>query len=387
MKDFFILDPNIIFLNHGSFGASPRPVMAAYQEWQYRLEQQPVQFIVREMLAELENARQVLGGYLNASANDLVFVPNVTFGINIIARSLQLKSGDEILASDHEYGACENIWAFMAQKTGANYVRQSVPLPLGAPEQVADQLWRGVTPQTRAIFISHITSPTAMRMPLTTICRRAREVGILTIIDGAHAPGQIPVDLALIGADFYVGNCHKWMLSPKGAGFLYTRRSLQDVVEPLVVSWGWGENSPYTTGSRFIDSLEWWGTNDPSAYLSVPTAIQFMEENDWANVQEDCSRLLSRAVQTVTQLTGSPSAYSEDSQQFSQMAIAPLPPIRNISEFQSQLHQQYKIEIPCIQWNGHHFIRISVQGYNTALDIELLSQALAELLPLYRVTT
>ena len=286
MKELFILDPNIVFLNHGSFGATPRPVMDAYQGWQYQLERQPVQFIVREMLGELENARQILGRYLNASADDLVFVPNVTFGVNIIARSLQLKSGDEILASDHEYGACENIWTFMAQKTGTAFVRQSVPLPLGSPEEVADQLWGGVTQKTKVIFLSHITSPTALHMPVEMICRRAREAGILTVIDGAHAPGQIQVDLDRIDADFYVGNCHKWMLSPKGAGFLYTRRGLQDMIEPLVVSWGWGKNSPYTTGSRYIDTLEWWGTNDPSAYLAVPAAIKFMEEHDWTSVQK-----------------------------------------------------------------------------------------------------
>jgi isopenicillin-N epimerase len=217
-------------------------------------------------------------------------------------------------------------------------------------------------------------------MPVEIICRRARQAGILTIIDGAHAPGQIPVDLCEIDADFYVGNCHKWMLSPKGAGFLYTRRSLQDLVEPLVVSWGWGKNAPYTTGSRYIDILEWWGTNDPSAYLSVPAAIQFMEEQDWASVGAGCHRILSDGIQRIGELTGLPSAYSEEAQAFSQMAIVPLPPIRNRSDFQAQLHQQYKIEVPCIQWNGGDFLRISVQGYNTAADMDALALALGEML-------
>ena len=292
MKDLFILDPDIVFLNHGSFGAAPRAVLDAYQSWQYRLERQPVKFIVREMLAALENAREVLGGFVNAPADDLVFVPNVTFGVNIIARSLQLELGDEILASDHEYGACENIWSFVAKKRGAAFIRQSIPLPLGSPETVADRLWEGITPNTKVILLSHITSPTAQRMPVEIICQRARQAGIVTVIDGAHAPGQIPVDLDIIDADFYVGNCHKWMLSPKGAGFLYTRPNLQHLVEPLVVSWGWGENSPYTTGSSYIDALEWWGTNDPSAYLSVPAAIQFMEDQNWPSVRAGCYRIL-----------------------------------------------------------------------------------------------
>ena len=383
MKELFVLDPDIIYLNHGSFGAAPRPVLDAYQSWQFRLERQPFQFIVREMLGELANTRKILGKKVNAPADDLVFVPNVTFGVNIVARSLQLNPGDEILASYHEYGACENIWSFTTQKTGAAFVRQTIPLPLGTPEQVADQFWQGVTSRTRILFISHITSPTALQMPVELICARARQAGILTIIDGAHAPGQIPVDLGEIDPDFYIGNCHKWMLSPKGAGFLYTRRALQDLIEPLVVSWGWGTNSSYTTGSRYLDSLEWWGTNDPSAYLSVPTALQFMQENKWDKVQRKCHRLLGDAIQSITKLTGLPSVYSEDSLPFSQMAIVPLPSLTDISNFQSQLYQQYRIEVPCIQWNEEHFIRISVQGYNTMSDLDRFLTALSELLPQY----
>jgi len=333
------------------------------------------------MLGELENARQILGKFLSASGDDLVFVPNVTFGVNLLARSLQLKPGDEILASDHEYGACANIWTFIAQKTGSTFIRQPILLPLDSPKKVADQFWAGITPKTKVIFISHITSPTAQRMPLALICERARQAGILTIIDGAHAPGQIQVHLGLIDPDFYVGNCHKWLLSPKGAGFLYTRRELQDLVEPLVVSWGWGKNAPYTTGSRYIDYLEWWGTNDPSAYISVPSAIQFMEEHDWVSVQKRCHRLLKDSIQRINELTGLDSIYSEDAQMFSQMAIAALPPIKDLSEFQNQLYQQYNIEIPCIHWNGGDFIRISVQGYNTTADIDILTNALIELLP------
>jgi isopenicillin-N epimerase len=381
MKDLFVLDPEIVFLNHGSFGAAPQAVLEAYQKWQYRLERQPVQFIVREMLATLENAREVLGAYINASASNLVFVPNVTFGVNIVARSLQLAQGDEILASDHEYGACQNIWSFVAQKSGAVFIQQPIPLPLDAPETVADQLWRAVTPRTKVILLSHITSPTAQQMPIELICRRARQAGILTVIDGAHAPGQIMVDLVAIDADFYVGNCHKWMLSPKGAGFLYTRPNLQALVEPLVVSWGWGENSPYTTGSAYIDALEWWGTNDPSAYLAVPAAIQFMEDHDWDGVRANCRQILANGIRQIGELTGLDSVYSDKARPFSQMGIAQLPPIKDISNFQDHLYQQYKIEVPCTQWNGENFLRISVQAYNSADDIDTLRRALAEMLP------
>jgi isopenicillin-N epimerase len=232
----YLLDPHIIFLNHGSFGATPREVMMAYQEWQLRLENQPVQFMTRELLPALQHARQILGEHLNADADDLVYIPNATYGLNIIARSLQLEPGDEILTTDHEYGACENVWNCIGQKNGSVFVKQSIPLPMASPAEIADHFWQGVTPRTRVIFISHITSPTALRLPVEIICKRARAAGILTIIDGAHAPGQISLDLTDINPDFYIGNCHKWLQSPKGAGFLYAQRAIQTLLEPLVIS-------------------------------------------------------------------------------------------------------------------------------------------------------
>ena len=385
MKEQFLLDPDIKFLNHGSFGAAPRPVMTAYQNWQNRLERQPVQFIAREMLTELKGARQILGDYLNADADDLVYVPNATFGANIIARSLCLNPGDEILTTDHEYGACENVWNFVCQKKGAVLVKQLIPLPLGSPMEVAAQFWRGVTPKTKAIFISHISSPTAVRMPVGIIIKRAHTEGILSIIDGSHAPGQIPLDLKTIDADFYIGNCHKWMLSPKGAGFLYTRRELQPVVEPLVVSWGWGENSPFTSGSKYLDSLEYAGTYDPSAYLSVPAAIQFQEQHNWPEVQRRCRQILKEGLRKIDELTGLSSIYSPEAEPFVQMAAARLPLLRDTEKFQAELLEQYRIEVPCFEWNEQQFMRISVQGYNSQGDVEALVNGLEELLPHHKV--
>ncbi len=383
MKQYFLLDPSVVYLNHGSFGATPHPVMDAYQRWQVRLENQPVQFITTELLGELSNARKVLGRYINTQSDDLVFVPNVTFGVNIIARSLLLKPGDEILVSDHIYGACENVWKFICQKTGASLVQASVAIPFSSPEEVVEQLWKGVTPNTKIIFISHITSPTAFQIPVEIICQRARSAGIITIIDGAHAPGQIEVGITAFDPDFYVGNCHKWMLGPKGSGFLYTRREIQHLVEPLVVSWGWGENSTITTGSKYLDILEWWGTNDPSAYLAVPAAIQFQEEHDWLSVRKRCNQLLQDGLQRICDLTNLDSLYSNKAETYKQMAIAPLPPVHNLSEFEDQLYQKHRIEIPFIEWGDQLFVRISIQGYNTAADIDALLHGLAELLPQY----
>ncbi|MFN2158805.1 MAG: aminotransferase class V-fold PLP-dependent enzyme [Anaerolineales bacterium] len=383
MKKLFFLDPELIFLNHGAFGATPKPVLDVYQSWQNKLERQPVEFFVREMLGALKTARQTLGDYLKADPDDLVYIPNATYGVNILARSLALKQGDEILTTDHEYGACENAWEFVARKTGAKLVRQPIPLPLSSPGEIAEQIWEGVTSRTRVIFISHISSPTAVRLPVELICKEARKAGILTVIDGAHAPGQIPVDIGAIDPDFYTGNCHKWMLSPKGAGFLYTRSELQHMVDPLVVSWGWGENSPFQSGSRYLDYFEWSGTNDPSAYLSVPAAIWFQEEHNWPEIQSRCQEILADGVMRIEELTGLDSAYSHLAEPFAQMAVVRLPHLRSTEKFQDALLQRYRIEVPCIEWNRQHFLRISIQGYNSREDMEALVEALRELLPEY----
>ncbi len=380
LKEYFLLDPHIVFLNHGSFGASPKPVFEAYQNWQLRLERQPVLFLGRELDALLGESRSVLGKYLNAPADDLVYIPNATHGVNIIARSLQLKPGDEILTSDHEYGACDYTWDFNCQKTGAKYIHQSLPLPVYSEQEIIARFWLGVTPRTRVIYLSHITSPTALRLPVQQICQRARQAGILTVIDAAHSPGQIPVDLQSLGADFVFGNCHKWMLNVKGSAFLYVRRERQALVEPLIVSWGYGATPETTTGSRYVDLFQWTGTKDPTAALTVPTAIQFMREHDWDKVRSECHALLRQAIERICELTDLPPLYPLDSDFYSQMGIAPLPS-SNLALLKSRLYDEYRIEVPLIQWQDRQFVRISVQGYNTSEDLERLVKALKILLP------
>jgi isopenicillin-N epimerase len=212
LKELFHLDPAVHFLNHGSYGATPKPVFEAYQNWQLRLERQPVLFLGREIYGLLKDARDALGNYLNASADDLVYIPNATHGVNIVARSLDLHAGDEILTTDHEYGACDYTWEFICDKTGAKYIHRPIPLPVHSEEEILEQFWRGVTSQTKVIYLSHITSATALRLPVEAICQRAREAGILSVVDAAHSPGQIPVDLQKLGADILFGNCHKSIL-------------------------------------------------------------------------------------------------------------------------------------------------------------------------------
>ncbi len=252
-------------------------------------------------------------------------------------------------------------------------------MPFASPETIVEQLWQGVTGNTRAIFISHISSPTAVRFPLEEICARAREAGILTIVDGAHTLGQIPLDLTALDADFYTSNGHKWLCSPKGSAFLYSRRDRQHLIEPLVIGWGWKSEPEFSYGSDYLDALQWLGTNDMSAYLAVPAAIKFQEAYHWTAVRQRCHDLLCQAVERICTLSGLPSFY-ETNDAFRQMAIAPLPQIEDLGAFKARLYDEFRIEIPCIQWEERQIIRISVQGYNTQAEIDALLAAVEQLL-------
>jgi isopenicillin-N epimerase len=383
LRDLFLLDPELVFLNHGSFGATPKPVFHAYQSWQERMERQPVLFLGRELDGLLYEARKKLGIYLNASTDDLVFIPNATHGVNIVARSLKLDPGSKILTSDHEYGACDYTWEFVCSKIDVKYVHQNIHLPVDSEEEIINEFWQGVDAQTKAIYLSMITSPTALIMPIKRICQKARENGILTIVDAAHGPGQIKMDLNDLGADIVFGNCHKWMLSPKGAAFLYVRKELQVMVEPLIVSWGSRATKETTTGSSFIDNLQWTGTKDPAAYLSVPTAIQFMEDHHWEQVQSECHNMLRIAINRICALYRMDPLYSTDSKLYAQMGIAPLPG-SNLVQLKKRLYTDYKVEVPLIQWKEHQFVRISIQGYNSIEDVDSLINGLSELLPVVK---
>lgn len=382
MKTNFLLDPDVVFLNHGSFGATPKPVFDNYQAWQLRLERQPVNFIQHELWHHLSEARTHLGNLVGAAPTDLVFVPNATFGLNVVARSLTLSPNDEVLTTDHEYGACNHVWQFLAQKQGFRYVQQPISLPATTPDAIVAQLWQGVTPRTRIIFLSHISSATALCFPVAEICRRARRAGIMTIIDGAHVPGQVPLDLQALDPDFYFGNLHKWLCAPKGAAFLYARADQQPLIEPLVVGWGWGPERTMTVGSDFLDYNQWLGTNDMSAYLAVPAAIQFQEEHNWTAVRQRCHQLLSETIHRIGTLTGLPSIYPEDDAGFyHQMATVPLPRLANPEAFKAALLQAFNVEVPIVVWNGRPYIRVSVQAYNSQSDLDTLLEALATLLP------
>ena len=377
LREQFLVRPDVTFLNHGSFGACPRPVFERYQEWQLELERQPVEFIGRRSHELLRDARTALAAYLGCDPDEVVYSPNVTTALNVVARSLPLKSGDEILTTDHEYGALDRTWRFMCARSGATVVRQALPLPLEDPDEVVESVMAGLTPRTRVLFLSHITSPTAVTLPIDKLIARAREAGLWTVIDGAHAPGQVPVDLHALGADFYGGNCHKWLCSPKGAGFLYARREVQHLLEPLVVSWGWEARDPGP--SRFVDEQERQATRDFSAYLSVPAAIEFLAANDWDRVRDECHELARWTASEVAELTGLPPLTADSPTWYAQMSTMPLPPGDEVA-LKTRLYDQYRIEIPVIVWRDQRFVRISVQGYNSRADCMRLVDALAEIL-------
>ncbi len=369
LAEQYLLDPDVVYLNHGSFGAVPRPVFDSYQHWQRELDANPSHFVGRRAPELLAAAREKLGGFINASADDLTFVPNVTYGLNIVARSLNLKEGDEVLTTDHEYGAIDRTWRFNCEKSGARVVNQPISVPVADPARVVEQIWAGVNENTRVISLSHITSPSALILPVEEICRRAREAGIISVIDGAHAPGQLDVDLEEIGADFYCGNCHKWLSSARGAGFLHARPERQSLLEPLVVSHGWDREEPGP--SQFQDYFTWVGTIDPAAYLSVPAAIDFHQHNDWGSVRLACKELLKETEERILAMSGLPPI--SPSSMWSQMRLVLLP--GKVESYQ-RLWEEDRIVVPVGQHRGQPGVRISVQAYNSPADLEKLILAL-----------
>lgn len=374
MSDF-LLDPDVIFLNHGSFGACPKQVFNEYQRWQRELERQPVRFLQRELPGLLADARRQVAEYLGASPTELVFVPNPTFAANTIARCLPLGPGDEVLVSDQEYGACRFAFQFAGEEKGFRVVEQAIPLPVESNEAIVEAFWQGVTENTRLIFLSHITSTTALTLPVKQICQRAREAGILTMIDGAHAPGQIAVDLHDIGADFYTATCHKWMCAPKGSGIFYVREDKQPLIEPLIVGWGWGPEKTFHRENEFLEHHEWLGTYDPSAYLAVPAAIAWQNEFVTDEVRQRSRDLVRLAVELAAQIDGIERVHPDSF--FFQMGLIDVTAKQIEAEvLKSWLYETYQIEVPVIRWRNRTFVRVSAHAYTTQHHIQVLIQAL-----------
>jgi len=347
VKDSFLLDPGVVYLNHGSFGACPRPVFDAYQRWQREIERQPVELLAleRRFPALLDEARRTLAGFVGASPGNLAVVPNASSGLNAVARSLVLGPGDEVLLGDAEYGGMERLWEFVRRRTGATVERR----PFGELEP---------GPHTRVVFCSHIEWSTGRVNDLAPLVARTRAAGVLLVVDGAHAPGQIDLDLDGLGADIYAGNCHKWLCAPKGSGFLYARAEVQRLIDPTIVSWDWLDDA------SFPDLHRWQGTRDPSAYLAVPAAIAFQAENGWPAVRERCHALLASLELPFAPLTDA----------FVQMrgyrVEHPDPP-----SLKQRLYDEHRIEVPIFETRAGWVMRVSVQAYNDETDLAALSRA------------
>ncbi|MBI5548342.1 MAG: aminotransferase class V-fold PLP-dependent enzyme [Deltaproteobacteria bacterium] len=383
MRDLFLLDPELVFLNHGSFGACPAEVFVAYQRWQRELERNPVEFLGRRSAALLWEARSALAAYLGTRPELLVFLPNTTHGVNTVLRSLPLAAGDEVVTTDQEYGACDAAWEHACERAGARYVHAEIPLPFRA-EELAERVWSAVTPRTRALYLSHITSTTALTFPLAELIQRARAAGILTIVDGAHAPGHVTLGLDALGADFYTGNCHKWLCAPKGTAFLWARAEHHARLEALVTSWGYAPQvSGHTgfdayTGTTLLERRhQWQGTRDLAAFLTVPDAIAFQKRHAWEGVRERCHALAAEALRQVSELTGLPPICLD--RDFGQMVAIPIPKAGvDPVALKSALFDKHRVEVPITSHGEHLFVRVSIQGYNSLQDVDALAQALKE---------
>ncbi len=346
MKNLFLLDKEITFLNFGSFGACPKEIFDDYINWQYLLEKEPVQYITVDGYAYLKKSREALATSINCDAEDLVFVPNPTHAFNILAKNLELNPGDEILTTNLEYGAMDKTWEYYSEKAGAKYVRQAISLPIQSKEDFIHEFWKGYSDKTKYIFISQITSSTALILPVKEICDEAKKRGLITIVDGAHVPGHIELNLSELQADYYSGACHKWMMTPKGCSFLYVKKEFQENLDPLIISWGFNSINP--SDSKFFDYHQFNGTRDFSAYLTVPKAIEFMNKYDWNSVSMNCKKQVLENAPKLFDFLKTTALAPLNKDFFGQICSAKIHTTEP-EKLQRLLFEKYKIEIPVMR--------------------------------------
>ncbi|BAU15044.1 isopenicillin-n epimerase [Leptolyngbya sp. NIES-3755] len=380
MKRFWSLDPDCTFLNHGSFGACPIPVLEVQQEFRSRLERQPLRFLGREFEPLLDRARESLAAFVGASVEELVFVPNATTGVNAVLRSLSFSPSDELLTTNQEYNACRNALDFVAERSGAKVVVADVPFPIDSPNQVTEAILEKISDRTTLALIDHVVSQTGMVFPIAQIVQALSDRGIDTLIDGAHAPGMVDLNLSQLGATYYASTCHKWMCAPKGAAFLYVKKEKQAEIRPLTISHG--ANSPRRDRSRFQLEFDWMGTDDPTAYLTVPSAIEFMNSllpGGWAELRASNRSKAIAARNLLCELLNAAPPCPEE--MIGSLATIPLPDGSYI-ELQDALYEKFNIEVPIVPFPNppQRLIRISAQLYNTLQQYEYLGKSLQTLL-------
>jgi isopenicillin-N epimerase len=383
------LDPDIVFLNHGSFGACPTEVLQAQTELRARLEAEPVRFFVRELEPLLDEARAALAAFVDADADDLAFVPNATAGVNTVLRSLKFEPGDELLTTNHEYNASRNALDWVASRAGAKVVVARLPWPQPTPRAVVEAVLEHVTPRTRLLLIDHISSQTALVMPIQALIRALREQGVETLVDGAHGPGQVPLSLRELGAGYYTGNCHKWLCAPKSVAFLHVRKDLQAGLKPIAVSHG--HNSKRQDRSRFRLDFDWTGTADPSAALCVPLALRVMGgmlPGGWPALMEDNRAKALAARRMLNERLGL-APHCPDEMVGAMVTVglpegypAEPPPPYYLDPLQDRLFHEWRIEVPVTAWPKapQRHLRLSAQIYNTHNEYQRLAEALEALL-------
>ncbi len=390
LRSWWTLDPAVTFLNHGSFGACPLPVLEHQRRERDAMEAEPVRYLARDLEGRLDESRRALAGFLGADPRDLVFDPNATTGVNAVLGSLELHGGDEILVTDHGYNACTNVARHVAARSGASVVTARIPFPIADSAAAVEAVLGAVTPRTRLALLDHVTSPTALILPLDRLVRELEGRGVAVLVDGAHAPGMVPLDLERLGASYYTGNCHKWLCAPKGAGFLHVRRELQERVRPAVISHG--ANSTRTDRPRFQVEFDWIGTIDPTALLSIPAALEFMASlvpGGWPEILRRNHALVveARALLARTLAVDLPCPDA----MIGSMAALPLPdgdpgpqasPLYQ-DPLQDVIFARAGIEVPVIPWPGppRRLIRVSSQLYNALDDYQRLADALRSTLP------
>ncbi len=391
MKEHWLLDPGIAYLNHGSFGATPRVILARQDELRMQLEREPVRFMVRELEPLLDEARNTLAAFVGANPAAIAFVPNATAGVNAVLRSLDLDRHDELIVTSHEYNASRNSLEYVAGLAGAKVVSVDVPFPIRSSEEVVERVLARVTERTRLLLVDHVTSQTGLIFPIATLIDELNRRGIDTLVDGAHAPGMFPLQLDALGAAYYTGNLHKWVCAPKGAAFLYVRENRRLGIRPVVISHG--ANATRTDRSRFHLEFDWPGTFDPTAWLCVPAALAFMAsavEGGWPEVMRRNHGLALRARDLLCDRLAIGKPAPDD--MLGSMAAFPLPdgtqelaPSLYGDPLQDALLYEHAIEVPIVPWPQppRRVLRISAQLYNTIDEYEGLASALQTLLPRY----
>lgn len=384
-REAWTIPADVTYLNHGSFGPATACVQAERERWSRRLEQQPMDFFLREMEPRLEEALSVLADFIGAHRRDLAFVDNATIAMNVVAASMPLSAGDEVLLNDHEYGAVFRIWRNACQQAGAKVVTAAITTPIGSREQLVDEILDAVTPKTKLIVVSHVTSPTAIIFPVGEICRRARALGIPVCVDGPHAPAMVPIDLQTLNCDYYCASLHKWLSAPFGSGFLYVARKHQPGLRMPLTSWG------KSLGGRdecWQDEFQWLGTRDPAAVLAVPAAIRFLRDAGLERFRSHGHELARYARQSLAEWSGQPALVPDDPTWYGTMATVPLRKSDSrrsrpnaFDPLQQSLWEQYRIEVPVMDWRNRRHLRVSCHLYNSRDDIDRLMDAVRSLEP------